>query len=392
MQTTFYNLGTKFRHISGGMILVASMMAFPSCGVHSHEEGETAEHKGEIADGKAQHDGAIHMEPEDASRYGVVCMEITPGEFREAVKTTAEILPAASDMATASAPTSGVVALAGGITRGVQVKAGQIIGRVKSSGISGGDVNAAGKVAVENAKRELDRLTPLLEDGLITKKEYNEALAAYNSAKASYSPQAASGTVVAPRGGVITDIPAGEGAYVNTGDAVAIISGSGKLTLRALLPARNSSMLPVLSGVVITPHGNEGEAVDLSEYEGRLLSSSVSSAESPGYIPVYYSFSNAAPVVAGSAAEVYLRGAARQNVLSVPVSALAEQMGEKFIFVKTGEHEYEKRNVKTGASDGENVEILSGLESGDNVVVKGTSFIRLAEQSTAVPEGHSHNH
>lgn len=392
MQTTFYNLGTKIRHISGGMILVVSMISFPSCGVHSHEEGETPEHKEEIPDEKGQHDGSIHMKPEDASRYGVVCMEITQGEFREAVKTMAEILPAASDVATASAPTSGVVTLAGGITRGVQVKAGQIIGRVKSSGISGGDVNAVGKVAVENAKRELDRLAPLLEDGLITKKEYNDALAAYNSAKASYSPQAASGTVVAPRGGVITDIPSGEGAYVNTGDAVAVISGSGKLTLRALLPARNATMLPVLSGVVITPHGNEGEAVDLLEYEGRLLSSSASSAESPGYIPVYYSFSNAAPVVAGSAAEVYLRGIARQNVLSVPVSAIAEQMGEKFIFVKTGDHEYEKRNVKTGASDGENVEILSGLEAGENVVVKGTSFIRLAEQSTVVPEGHSHDH
>jgi len=38
------------------------------------------------------------------------------------------------------------------------------------------------------------------------------------------------------------------------------------------------------------------------------------------------------------------------------------------------------------------MEILSGLHEGDKVVVGGVSFVRLAEQSTVVPEGHSHNH
>lgn len=382
-------------------VTIVSPLAFSSCGSHNHDdhENETKEHTVGHADNQTKETeegskaGAIHMEPEDAQRYGVAVVDIQRGVFKEAVKTAAEILPSSTDMATASASTSGVVQLAQGITQGSSVKAGQTIARIKGSGISGGDANAAGKAALDNAKRELDRVSPLLEDGLITKKEYNDALAAYNSAKAAYSPQAASGVVTAPRSGVITSIPAGEGAFVNTGDPVALISGSGRLTLRALLPVKHASLLPMLSGVVITPHGSEGTSVDLSQFGGKLLSStSAASTEAPGYIPVYYSFDNSAPVVAGSAAEVFLLGGNRQGVISVPLEALSEQLGEKFVYVKTGEHEYEKRHVSTGASNGMDVEVLTGLKQGEKVVVKGTSFVRLAEQSTVVPEGHSHSH
>ena len=381
-------------------VAFVSPISFSSCGSHNHDdhENETEEHTvahdrlGEESE-EGTKAGSIHMEPEDAKRYGVAVVDIQPGDFREAVKAAAEILPSSTDMATASASTSGVVHLAQGITQGSSVKAGQMIARINASGISGGDANAAAKTALDNAKRELDRVTPLLKDGLVTKKEYNDALAAYNTAKAAYSPKAASGVVTAPRSGVITSIPAGEGAFVNTGDPIALISGSGRLTLRALLPVKHASLLPILSGVVITPHGSEETSVDLSQFGGKLLSStSAASTEAPGYIPVYYSFDNSAPVVAGSAAEVYLLGGNRQGVISVPVEALSEQLGEKFVYVKKGEHEYEKRHVNTGASNGMDVEVLAGLQPGEKVVVKGTSFVRLAEQSTVVPEGHSHSH
>ena len=296
-------------------------------------------------------------------------------------------------MATACAPTAGIVTLAPGITQGAVVKQGQVIARVKAAGVSGGDANAAAKVAVDNAKRELDRLTPLLAEGLTTRKEYNEALAAYEAAKAAYSPAAASGSVVAPRAGVITSVSAGQGAFVQTGDPVALVSAGGKLTLRALLPARHAALLPMLSGAVITPDGVSGEAIDLSAHGGRVLSSSTASAtETPGYVAVYYTFDNTAPVVAGTAAEVYLRGSTRRGVLSVPRNSIVEQLGEKFIYIHKGGHEYEKRHVRTGGSDGTSVEILEGLKPGEKVVVGGVSFVRLAEQATVVPEGHSHNH
>lgn len=379
---------------------IAIAMTVPALmagGCHNHETHGDHDAEGTVdAAGEEHHHdkpGIIHLEPADAARYGVAVEVAAAGEFHEAVRVAGEILPSTSDVATASARTSGIVSFLPGMTRGATVKAGQQIARINSKGMTGGDSNTAARVAVENAKRELDRLTPLLADGLITRKEYNDALAAYNSAAAAYSPAAANGTVTAPRAGVITDVVAPEGAYVDAGAPIALISGNGSLTLRALLPASEAEFLPRITGAVITPHGEGSAAVDLAQYGARLLSTSAaSSTETPGYIPVYFSFSNAAPVVSGSAAEVYLTGGLRHEVISVPMTSVAEQMGEKFIFVKRNADDYEKLPVRLGRSDGKRVEVVSGIVVGDSVVTGGVSFVRLAEQSTVVPEGHSHNH
>ncbi len=380
----------KFISIAlSGIVILSGCTACHNHDSHGdhHEEGEEEE--------EHHHDrpGIVHMSPEDAVRYGVEVEEIVPSPFREAIKVAGEVLPSASDVAAASAPTSGIVTFAQGITAGSSVKTGQLIARVSSKGISGGDSNQSAKVAIDNAKRELDRLKPLLEDGLVTKKDYNDALAAYNSAVAAYSPAAASGVVTAPRSGVITDIPVREGQYVETGAPVAMISGSGSLTIRALLPSSEAAFLSQISGAVVTPHGRGAESpVDIADYSGRFLSSSPASSETPGYIPVFFTISAAAPLRAGNASEIYLRGASREGILSVPSGALTEQLGEKFVYVKIGEDDYEKRPVTAGRSDGMRTEILGGITAGDSVVVGGVSFVRLAEQSTVVPEGHSHNH
>lgn len=402
----------KFLYLTLSTAIAASVaISFESCS-HAHRHGEEGhDHEMENpgkgdghdheADEHESHDehGAsggmtsIHMEPEDAARFGVEVQKIEPAEFKDAVKVAGEVLPSSADMSTASTPTSGIVTLMPGITQGVSVKKGQIIAHVDGKGVSGGDNNAAGKAALESARREFERVAPLLEEGLVTKKEYNEALAAYESAKAAYSPRAASGAVSAPKSGVITSLVAGEGSYVSTGNAVAMISGSGRLTLRGLLPAKRSSFLSNITGAVIVAHGEDNVSVDLSGYGGRILSTDpAASTETPGYIPVYYTFDNTAPVVAGTAAEVFLTGTPRDGVISVPKGSIGEQMGQKFIFVRKDPHNYEKRFVKTGADNGMSVEILNGLHPGEEVVTSGVSYVRLAEQSTVVPEGHSHNH
>lgn len=94
----------------------------------------------------------------------------------------------------------------------------------------------------------------------------------------------------------------------------------------------------------------------------------------------------------GMAVEVYLAASPEGEAISVPRDALYEQMGQMFVFVKTSGHGYEKRPVKTGRSDGERVSIEQGLAEGDLVVTEGMTYVRLAEQATVVPEGHSHNH
>jgi len=357
---------------------------------HSHNESG---HADEHSDEHAHNHGAdeIVLEPHEAQRLGVETDTVRKGSFTETLKVSGEVLPSSTDRGVVSAPTSGVIRLAAGINPGAQVHTGQTIAHITARNISGGDANNVAKVALDNAKRELDRVTPLLADGLVTKKEYNDALAAYEAAKAAYSPTAAAGTATAPRPGVITSVNVSDGEYVETGQAIATVAANSTLTLRALVPAAQAGFLPRVGGAVMSFHN--GQSVDIADFNGRLLSSAPASAgETPGYIPVYFSFNGSAPVIPGSATEVYLKGSERSEVISLPIDAIVEQMGETFVFTRKGDHAYMKRPVKLGNSDGLRVEIVDGINPGEIAVVKGATFVRLAEQATVAPEGHSHNH
>lgn len=367
--------------------MTASLVLLVSACKHNHPENSA-----EKADEHSHSENEILLEEEDAARFGVEVEKVAPSEFSDVVRVAGEILPSAVDKSTVSAPTSGIVTFAPDINAGATIQKGQTLATVRSNGVSGGDANAAAKAALDAAKRELDRVEPLLADGLITKKEYNDALAAYESARAAYSPQAAGGVARASRSGVITTLAVSDGAYVETGQAIAETASSNELTLRALLPASEAAFLPMIKSAVITPHG--GKAISLDSIGGRLLSArSDGSAQTPGYIPVYFSLRPTdGSIVAGSAMEVYLTSVPRDRVISVPAEAITEQMGKHFVFVRLSGHSYEKRMVETGRNNGLRVEIKSGLQTGDLVVSRGATFIRLAQQATVVPEGHSHTH
>lgn len=374
----------KYPHILYAVTIAALSLA----GCHSSDS-----HPHEETDSHHDHDeDEIIMSPEDAARFGVTVEEAAVDTFSSTVKVLGEIISSSSDQSVVSAPTSGVVHLAKGTEIGEHVSAGNLIATISASGIAGGDRNKADKAALDAAKRELDRVTPLLKDGIVTKKEYNDALSAYEAAKSSFSPSAASGRAVAAGSGIITALMVSDGAFVEAGDPIAMVSNNTRLTLKALLPAKEINFLPLIVSANIVTDRN-APAVDILERGAKLLSSSASAAAtSTGYIPVYFTFDNYGDIAPGSPAEVYLVGKERSQILTVPVSSISEQLGEMFVYVKTEDHAYSKHNVTLGRSDGRRVEVLSGLNPGDSVVTAGTTFVRLAETSTVVPEGHSHHH
>ena len=78
-------------------------------------------------------------------------------------------------------------------------------------------------------------------------------------------------------------------------------------------------------------------------------------------------------------------------MISVPLSALTEEQGVKFVYVQMDDECYRKQEVKTGLDDGTHVEILSGLKEGDRLVTEGAIHVKLASASNAIP-AHTHNH
>ena len=108
-------------------------------------------------------------------------------------------------------------------------------------------------------------------------------------------------------------------------------------------------------------------------------------------MPVVFSFDNKVGLVSGAYVDVYLLLSDRQQALSVPLSAVTEEQGLYYIYVRLDEDCYMKREVTLGQSNGERVLVRSGLRSGETVVPKAALQVKLAGSATVIP-GHTHNH
>ena len=352
-----------------------------------HEHGHEHEHEGHDENAGEE----IILEPEKAERMGVKTLVVEPGAFCDVINATGVLSASTSTSGTASSPTSGILTLADGVAIGTEVRKGQVIGRVDASGVVGGDSNAASLAALNAAKYEVERLKPLYEQQLVTAEKYNEALAALKIAQASYSPAAATGTVTAPLGGIITELNVSQGQYVGPGDIVARISDGSQIVLTADVPDKYASQMENIANVNIRRTGDDA-AVDLAQFGLKRISGASMPSTKPGYVTAVFTFENNAGFIPGSIVEVYLLGNECEDVVSVPLSAITEQQGQHFVYVRLDEEGYMKSPVSLGRRDGQRVEILSGVHSGDEIVVEGVTALRLAETSGNVPEGHTHSH
>ena len=360
---------------------------------HGHDHHPAHSHQAPQTEGdshEAHPDGTIVLAPDMAARLGVETDTARVGAMSRVIKVSGLVEPASDSRATASAPTAGIVTMARGIEVGSEVRAGQLIATVRADGVSGGDANRAARAELTAARAELARVEPLWRDRLVTRAEYNAAVAAVERAEAAYSGAAASGRVTAPVSGVITALDAATGQYVGTGDAVATIGSAATLTLRADVPAgRYAAAGDITDARISLPYAS-GRTILLSEAGGRRTGASASGGTA-GYVPVAFTFSSP-DVIPGAAVDAYLLGSGSAEALTVPASAIVEQQGEYYVYVRLDEDCYIKQPVTLGASDGSRRAILSGLRGGEAVVSRGTTAITLAAAAGAVPAGHSHSH
>lgn len=347
---------------------------------HSHESVEEA------------HDGEIVLAPEKGERFGVKVAEAAETPFSEVIVVSGQIVPSPSETSVVAARSAGIVRLAAGIAPGAKVSKGATVATVSAQGMSGGDPNESARVALEAARRELDRLTPLHEEGIVSTRDYNAARQRYDEARVAAGSRSGAGSAAtAATSGIITNLLVGQGQYVEAGQPIAEISGSKRLTLRADLPEGKAASAARVTGASFRP-SYSSETVDLDKLNGRRVSGDPYAAANGGYIPLYFDFASDGSVVSGAFCEVYLRGAEKGSALTVPLSALSEQQGQMFVYVEAHPGAYRKQPVTIGSNDGHRVEILSGLRAGERFVADGVTFVRLAETSDVKPEGHTHSH
>ena len=346
----------------------------------AHPDGKEEEHhiENEIVINKDHVDG-----------LGIRTAKVAPSQFREVIAVSGEIAPAQGSMKSAVAKSAGIVTFAGSINEGVAVGKGAQICRISADGIVGGDSNMSAKIAYEAAEAEYERLKPLYENKIVTATEFNAAKEKYELAKNAYAGGDGYTTVDSPLSGVVTQLLVENGSYVEAGTAVATVSESRKLTLHAYLPKKLfGKFSSIKSANFKLPYSDS--VYSLEDMQSRKLTSG-NVATPGGYIDIAFDFDNAGGILPGTYAEVYLLGQEKENALVLPLSSLTEEMGYFYVYVEHEKGCYEKRRVDVGGSDGKNIEIVSGIKPGESVVTEGAVVVKIAANSSAVPEGHHHH-
>lgn len=390
---------TKTNIIAAALL---AAMAAVSCGHTSgdgHDHGPAEEKTEKDAHAGHDHDGFIEMTPDQIRVGGVATSIIADSTFSETVTASGRVVAPEGSQGVVSAKVSGIVSFTiPSLAVGTPVKAGQTLFTISAKGLeqSSGRLETA-TASLEQAERNLKRAEELVKDNLVTRTEYEQAKADYARALAESkgsAVRAAAGSLAAssPVSGFVTALSVKPGQFVQQGEQLATVSQNRRLMLRVALSESQASSLASVSDAVITVPSLGDRTFRLSDYGMRVVSSPASTASSTHYVPVFLEFDNPGLLRDGNVAQVTLRGDSRQGVASVPKEALIEEMGVYYLFTAVKKHPgmFERIPVAIGTSDGERVEILNGLAPGAEVVVRGVGSVRRAENSGALPPGHTH--
>ena len=376
-------------------------MGLAACGSKGHDqdhdhEDETEQHAGEAGDDH-DHGDEIILTPEKARAAGVKVETIMPGTFHGVIHTSGKVLSASCDETTVVATISGRVSYKNHVSEGLKVAGGMQLFSITSAGmqVADGDPVQRARIDYERAERDYTRARLLIKDRIISEKDLAVAKAEYEAARLTYTSvqktRSAGGVVVtAPRGGYVKQCLVAGGDYVEAGQPLAVITQNKHLYLRAEIPEREFKELNKIRCAKFRTSYSD-RLYDITDMGGHIQSYGRSAEVNNSYIPVVFEFNNTGDVVQGSYAEIYLITQERENVLTLPLTALTEEQGVHYIYIQVDKEGYRKQEVTLGESDGERVEILSGLKKGDKVVTKGAIQVKLASAANAIP-AHNHNH
>lgn len=357
-------------------------------GHERHEDEHDHEHDHEHVHDK---DGVIKLCAHDAEELGVTVERVEREPFGQVLHVTGELEPSPSDEVSVTSKSAGIVRFSPTLVKGARVGTGTVLATISAREMAGGDANEISFIEMEAARKELDRLKPLYEEGIVSARDYNAAEKEYKRLAASYSGTRQGSSLTAIKGGIITDVAVNDGDFVDVGTRIATVSQGERLVIRADVPARDIEFISGIGDGTVSV-GNNGNVHNLHDLGVKRLTDKAVTM-SGGFIPVYFEIDRGdIEAVPGMVVDMYLTGEKGDEVITVKKESVSEQQGVHFVYVRLDEDCYKKQPVTVGRNDGHRVEIKSGLTEGMDVVSTGMIYVKLAESSGAVPEGHTHNH
>jgi RND family efflux transporter MFP subunit len=229
------------------------------------------------------------------------------------------------------------------------------------------------RARLDNARRNYDRLSTLLEKGIASRKEVEDArkelldaesaVRESGQTRAAAADLAARATPVAPFSGIVAERWHSPGDVIDANEHVLRIVDPTHLQVTAAVPVAEAPRVVVGHAVRVTIPGSEAEIA------GRVAGAPAAVDAATGTAAVRVALLGTLPV--GTPVEVAIVAEERANALIVPAAAVVRDEDKTSVFVVGADSKAHRRAVVVGLTSGDEVQIVSGVREGEKVVVKG---------------------
>jgi len=284
------------------------------------------------------------------------------------------------------------------VVAGQQVKQGDVIAKIKiipnmlNLANAENRVNAA-QINYDNTKIEYDRNKSLIDQGVISKAEFQPYELRLKSAKeemdaaqnqlqiikegVAKSSGAATNTLVKSTiSGMVLDVPVKEGGQViesntfNEGTTLCSVANMGDMMFEGKLDESEVGKIQAGMPIELTVG-----AIDKQKFPATLEYISPKGVTENGAIQFVIraklspagSEAGQSFLRAGYSANADIILARKDKALAVPEKVLQFEGQKTYVEVDKGNNQYEKRYIKTGISDGLNIEVTEGLSKTDKI-------------------------
>jgi RND family efflux transporter MFP subunit len=326
---------------------------------------------------------ACHRKPEEAlETAGAVAVEVEAarsGALTGIVRATGLVQPAPGADWTVVAPQSArIVTLPK--AAGDAVRRGELLARFDSPALrsdlaSHTSVLAQAEAKADNSRKNQARLAALLERGIASRKEVEDARkdlqdaeAALREAKATLAASAdlaARATAVARFDGIVAERWHNPGEVVDAGEHVLRLIDPSRLQVSASVAVADLGRIVVGHPArVLVPGATSEDAVPAEVASGPAAVDAATGAAS-----VRLALSRPLPV--GAPVQVEIEAEQRSDAVIVPAAAVVRDGETAAVFVVDAEGKAHRRQVTLGLQAGTDVEVVSGVKPGDGVIVRG---------------------
>ena len=245
------------------------------------------------------------------------------------------------------------------------------------------DARAAQLAQLTWAKQNYDRVNGLASAGVVSKQDLDQARASLDAAQASLQSLDAQVNeqqvqlhyykVVAPRAGIVGDIPVRVGDRVVTTTQLTTVDRPGSLEAYIYVPVEKSSQLKMNLPVQLV----DGSGKQLAASRITFISPQVDNSTQTVLVKAQIANSNDALRNAQFIRARIVWGSEEKPV--VPVIAVSRIGGIYFAFVaesdQKGGYVVHQKPLQVGQIVSNDYVVLDGVKPGDKVVVSGTQFL-----------------